>query len=74
MTLLPEQEGGVACAYFPVLNDTLALEGEEQFQVTFALEGTTGDADWLTLSGGRAEVVPGLSTAIVTIQDQNSML
>lgn len=62
--------GGMACALFPILADSLALEGDEEFQVSFAFIGQTDVNGVLTLSNGRDLAVPG-KVATVVILDEN---
>jgi len=62
-----------ACALFPILNDSLALELREEFEVTFAFVGATEENGALALNSGRALVVPDLHTATVEIEDENGM-
>lgn len=70
VTLPANQEGGVACAQFPILADSLALEGEEEFAVSFVLDGPTDDSGRVILNNGRARAIPGLQLATVRIQDE----
>ena len=56
----------------PLLNDSLALEGEEVFRLTLELVGSVVDEDGgISLDNGRAIAVPGLKEAQVAILDQN---
>ena len=65
--------GGVACALFPILNDSLALELKEEFGVSFELLGPTDTEGRLLLNNGRAIATPGVSEARVRIMDANGM-
>ena len=69
VTLPASQKGGVACALFPVLTDSLGSEGVEQFGVTFDLEGPLDESGRVVVDGGRGRAVAGLQMATVSIQD-----
>lgn len=66
--------GGVACILVPILNDSLALEREETFEVTFELVGNINTDGGLVLDNGRAEAVPGLDVAQIIILDGNGKI
>lgn len=77
MTLLPATGGAggsVACANFTVLNDSVALEGLEEFGVSFRLLAETGPEEGVRLNNGRAVLLVGSHEANVVITDDTGML
>lgn len=75
-TISVPSEGGVACAQFSILTDFVALEMDEEFEVSFTLVGP-GDIDTegrLLIDNGRDRAIPGLRVAHVRIQDQNGKI
>ena len=61
----------MACARFPILTDSLALEMEEEFEVRFMLVGPTDAEGRLLINNDRDRAIPGLQAARIKIQDQN---
>ena len=74
VTLPANQRNARACITIPLLNDSIALEQEENFRVSFELLGDVDADGGLTLNNGRAVVLPGLRDALVAISDQNGKL
>lgn len=64
----------MACARFPILTDSLALELGEVFEVLFVLQGATDTEDRLLINGGRDRAIPRSATAMVRIIDQNGRI
>ncbi len=71
VTLPAGQRNTAVCISILLLNDSLALEQEEIFQVSLELLGDTDADGGLILNNGRAVAVPGLMNAQVAILDQN---
>jgi hypothetical protein len=66
--------GGAVCAQFPILTDSLAQEGPEEFEVSFVLLGQKDAEDRLLINKGRDRAVAGLRVSRVKILDQNSKI